>query len=817
MERSPDLFLHSEGVLHTAWIGVDSVSGQIGPIRTPSVQIAVTELASWIADSPRNRRGCLFTLSSEPEEQVLNSAFQTALGWILPGQLAIDSVTRELTREVIEPQVQYTEIGLLPIREGFSKRIYVLHHRPELRHSSGHENRTKLSPAFVGRESELREIRNALLTSRFVTIVGGPGMGVSRLLSRAELELWDDFKDGVIRLDPNTLPGQKPIELAIAQQLDLPWNLETDDARKIAVKLRQRSLLFVVDDLDDRRSELLSFFSGFLDIAIQCAVIASGPVWTAPSEYVVRLRGLKIASPGSSLDEIRQSDAIALLIENSEGLISDKSLKEKDARTLQRIAIQLDGNPLALLCAAKLLKLFGPTSLLNRLEDRFDILRTEFTGAMLSRFDNRFSRLSEGAQKLLAQISMFEGAISLRSIKEVLDDDWSDERTLLVALQELLDFGWCLPIDVELDERLFVLPANHRLFGLLRTTKVEQERLAIAHFHWLQNNIAKLVARVGDRTDEDEFEYLEAIYGEIRSLLRQLFRSGSTLAEAGDVIIQLYRFWFFRSYLDEGREWTTRFLDDKRSRDLASLPRIHLLASYLALFSGDRKTAINHAVIALRTARSSADKLVLCKSVGALSQSVLQSKPHLAWRLALRAVKLARELDDVPHLYTQIGNALAILPIAEPMEVADKLFTSAVQLETSHQDPFAATNLRNNMAEVCLERSHFGRARHFALVAIERANALQLNSYLPMYLRTLAACFIETNPAFAAQMLGASTQLAIHAQQEGSTKEQQARDALRNRIGSHLRPEVIRSEELIGSISDPSSLVETARSLDLPS
>jgi non-specific serine/threonine protein kinase len=50
---------------------------------------------------------------------------------------------------------------------------------------------------FVGRRSELAEVRRLFATSRLVTLTGIGGVGKTRLAMRAAAELAADFPDGV--------------------------------------------------------------------------------------------------------------------------------------------------------------------------------------------------------------------------------------------------------------------------------------------------------------------------------------------------------------------------------------------------------------------------------------------------------------------------------------------------------------------------------------------------------------------------------------------------------------------------------------------
>src|SRR5205085_4362353 len=70
--------------------------------------------------------------------------------------------------------------------------------------------------SFVGRERELKEVKDMLATSRLLTLTGPGGMGKTRLALQVASDSLDSFKDGVwfIELAPLTDPALVPLTVA---------------------------------------------------------------------------------------------------------------------------------------------------------------------------------------------------------------------------------------------------------------------------------------------------------------------------------------------------------------------------------------------------------------------------------------------------------------------------------------------------------------------------------------------------------------------------------------------------------------------------
>ncbi len=172
------------------------------------------------------------------------------------GQTVLSGATQELVVDWLPADAWLTDLGTHPLR-GLPRpeRVVQLCH-PDLRNQfpplrtpdivASHNLPGQLTN-FVGRQAEITRLREALGSSRLVTLTGAGGVGKTRLAVRVAAELADQFGDGVCYVDlaPITHPGVVPVTVARALRLpDQPGRSTMDTLLRF---VRDRHMLVVPD------------------------------------------------------------------------------------------------------------------------------------------------------------------------------------------------------------------------------------------------------------------------------------------------------------------------------------------------------------------------------------------------------------------------------------------------------------------------------------------------------------------------------------------------------------------------------------------
>ncbi|MDT5219858.1 MAG: hypothetical protein QOF15_1963 [Mycobacterium sp.] len=292
--------------------------------------------------------------------------------------------------------------------------------------------------SFVGRESEVDQVRAALKTHRLVTLAGVGGVGKTRLASEVAAQMADEFPDGVwffelaAVTDPSAVPDAVAAVLGITQQ---PGKNVTES---VAAALEGRVRLLMFDNCEHVRDAAAEVIEAILARSASVRILATSrerlevadeQLWSVPSLEV-----------GGGI----KSAAASLFIERAQSVSARFSVSEsEDATAVTEICRRLDGIPLAIELAASRMASMTPIEVRDRLDHRFRLLVGSRRG--LGRHQTlrhavawSFDHLDDTEKELLARCSVFAGGFDLQSACAVAGLDPADDYEVLDLLDALV-------------------------------------------------------------------------------------------------------------------------------------------------------------------------------------------------------------------------------------------------------------------------------------------------------------------------------------------------------------------------------------------
>ncbi|MEO1273387.1 MAG: AAA family ATPase, partial [Myxococcota bacterium] len=245
--------------------------------------------------------------------------------------------------------------------------------------------------------------------ARLVTVLGPPGIGKTRLVQelvahRLEFEspeeAWASWDRGgpqsrVIFCELYAAADGDEAVAAIAQALGIEPPFEAVEA-KVASELRRiPDTLLVCDNLEHIIAPIRAPIAAWLRDAPQLRVLTTSRQRLGmPEETVYELGPLAVRS--TSEGEI--SDSVRLFIDRATAVWPN--FDPQDIAQLEEIVALLDGIPLAIELAAARLRVLGPAQLLERLSQRFTLLRSNSTRQVNPRWETLWSALEWSWQLL---------------------------------------------------------------------------------------------------------------------------------------------------------------------------------------------------------------------------------------------------------------------------------------------------------------------------------------------------------------------------------------------------------------------------------
>jgi non-specific serine/threonine protein kinase len=479
---------------------------------------------------------------------------------------------------------------------------------------------------LLGREIETAAVRAVLLhpTTRLVTLTGPGGVGKTRLAAQVADELVEAFADGVVfvSLAPVGEPGL--VAAAIAHAVGAPEHGDQPLASRLAAWLRARRMLLVLDNYEHVVAaaplvgELLAACPDLKALAT-----SRMPLHLAgEQEFPVPPLATPVVGQTSGADSPARYPALALFVERARAVRPELTV-DAAAPAVAAICRHLDGLPLAIELAAARVKLLTPPELLARLSGTADeaspaALRLLTGGPRDAPARQRtlrdtiawsYALLDPDEQRLFRRLAVFVGGCTLEAAEAVAGPDVNEPRPELGALD-----GVASLVDKSLLRHLGQTDGVTRV-GMLETVREfgleqlmaagEADRLGRRHLAYCLALVERAEPGLTSAEQGRWIDRLEAERGNMGAALRWAL-DHAELEAAVRLGGALWRFWYMRGSLTEGRRWLERALPD--ADGVAPVVRAKALigAGVLAHYQGDLS----------RAAALCGEGLALCRAAG---------------------------------------------------------------------------------------------------------------------------------------------------------------------------------------------------------
>ncbi len=303
----------------------------------------------------------------------------------------------------------------------------------------------RLGP-LVGRDSEVREIQAALGGASLVTIVGMAGVGKTRLAQ--ELLACEAAKPGAavawVSLGPLRDAQHVPPAIASALGLSLPDGI--DGYTALCQALEQLPVLLILDCAEHLTDALATPLAGLISgtQGLRALITSQVPLGIA-GEVVYRLAALAVPDPQAPEEEAVGCAAVRLFAQRAAAADRRFELSSANTPVVAQICRRLDGIPLALELAAARVPALGLSALLERLDDRFRLLKLAGRAvdprhnALHAAFDWSYNLLPPAEQQVFNMLGVFTGSFSLNTAARCVANDAVDVADAVDLIGRLVD------------------------------------------------------------------------------------------------------------------------------------------------------------------------------------------------------------------------------------------------------------------------------------------------------------------------------------------------------------------------------------------
>jgi predicted ATPase/DNA-binding SARP family transcriptional activator len=293
--------------------------------------------------------------------------------------------------------------------------------------------------SFLGRDTELGQLSEAVRSGRLVTLIGPGGVGKTTLAVEAATRLRGEYSGGawLIELAGVTdAEGVVPVTAATLGAVGPLGDAQSSGstAELIARHLAGRSLLVVLDNCEHVVAAAASLAHTLVAAVPGLRLVAtSREPLGVPGEILIPIVGL--ASPA----------AIELFVDRARAVHPSFNRDGPAGEIIDVICRRLDGLPLAIELAAARLRALPLSTLAERLDDRFALLtrgaRTALPRQQTLRavVDWSYDLLFEDERRLFARLSVFVGGCDLEAVEAICTDDAVPRTDVLDVISQLVD------------------------------------------------------------------------------------------------------------------------------------------------------------------------------------------------------------------------------------------------------------------------------------------------------------------------------------------------------------------------------------------
>jgi diguanylate cyclase (GGDEF)-like protein/putative nucleotidyltransferase with HDIG domain len=570
---------------------------------------------------------------------------------------------------------------------------------------------------IVGRDRELREMKELVRGGRLMTLIGPGGFGKTRLAAQLASEMGGEFEDGAAFVALESVESVDQVPKAIARAVRCSLKGGNDPIQQIGAFLAPRRMLLVLDNFEHvmpAAPELVRLLDAAPALRI---VVTSRESVSLRDEVLYPIEGMRLPA-GDDPREILESTAVRLFGQRARRQTPDFGIDETNGRAIARICRHVEGSPLAIELAAALVRVLSCDEIIAEIEQDIEVLgstahdRPERHRSLRTVFDYSWGLLSERDRVLWSRLSVFPGGFTREAGAAVAG-------ATLVSLVALVNKSLVARTST----------GRYEIHDALRRFAAEKLAQDPAAHDRVRREMARFFAAFaferGERRTSDEarraVDEMAAELDNLRTAFAWSVRTGDA-AEVERFVKGLFRYFDLSGAYLEGRELfrdAAGRVSDRRLRGLL-LGRV----AHFCFQLGEQAEAqrIHRRSIRLLRAAGSADEASL--SIYGLGNIAYQQGEYaVAKRLYRRCASIYRRTRSSFGLALCLNDLGVIELLQGNVAGARRYFDRSLSIRRRIDDPAGVARCLNNLGMIADQEGRGGEARQCFERSLEAARA----------------------------------------------------------------------------------------------
>jgi predicted ATPase/DNA-binding SARP family transcriptional activator len=576
---------------------------------------------------------------------------------------------------------------------------------------------------FFGRLEELQQLEELLAPvqpeesvegrrSRLVTVTGSGGAGKTRLAIEAAVRLRSVYDGHIWFVGLSETTDARLIGAAIAASMRLPRIPQSEPLDQVLEVLAQAPSLLVLDNMEQLAEEGGQFIQTILENAPTTAFLVTSQLGLGiPGEQEFMLPPLPAPDSEGTPEEMLEWASVRLFVDRAQVARPDFQLTARNVPAVVDLCRRLEGIPLAIELAAAWAQVLTPAQMAERLAARFDLLVHPRKAAsarhrtLRAAIEWSYRLLSPSLQQFFASLSLFRGGWTVEAAAKVCGED---EATVLDYLNQLRGRSLVVVQEGAAGMRFRMLESL-REYAVGQLPEEVRAEVTARHAEWALQLAEEACSQLRCADSATWMERLSDEHDNLRAALEVALQKKDTAAVG--MAASLWRFWYGRGHVTEGRRWLAQSLasadgapDSVRAEALQGAGR-------LAAAQGDyveARSMYQQSLDLYRSLSNFEETCILLANLGMVTSEQADYDAALELgqeRLALQRetgdrLAIARALDSVAHTAVERGDN----------EQAGKALDESLSLRRELNDRWSIIDTLYSLAQVADNKGDKDRA-----------------------------------------------------------------------------------------------------------
>ena len=504
--------------------------------------------------------------------------------------------------------------------------------------------------SFIGREKEMKHVKETLKLSRLVTLTSAGGSGKTRLALQTGAEVIDEYSHGVWFVDLAPLNDPALLTSTIIDALGIKEESKKSTEETLIDFIKEKEILILLDNCEQLIHACANLTERLLSSCPKLKIIAtSREVMNCGGEKIYRIPPLAIPDRNSNNtpEQLAQYESVRLFIERALAVNPDFRINNENAQALAEICSRLDGIPLAIELAAARTKILSVVKIYERLDDRFSLLtggkRTALPRqqTLKALIDWSYDLLSEEEKILWSRLSVFSGGWTLEAAEEICSDEMISKNLILDLLSQLTEKS--VIIFDESNERYRILESLKQ-YGIEKLS--DGNRIFLRHLDYFLELSEKAEPELRAENSKFWFDIIEADHSNfVSAIVRSL--NNENAEKGGLVASAIGEFWSTTGQYSTGIRIVENILQSSGMLDKSVKSKVLSLIGSLKKDQGDYEQAKKYTEESLEIRKEIGDNYGIVVSVVNLgSISFHQGDYDRAKKYFGESLTLNKELGD---------------------------------------------------------------------------------------------------------------------------------------------------------------------------